>query len=169
MKNSAILILMIISVLAVSCGGSPSNDKEDKNNEPAPEKIILDSKEAMMSKLDGYNITIPGEMVFRSVDKQVYLDKDFEEKDTYLIYFDTKEGEEVKKEELLNWFNSQIDNLKNKGWTVKTNEKDKEMIGGGTTNQVVLVKDSENCTLDIRLGFNDERSSLSIHPKYETE
>lgn len=42
-------------------------------------------------------------------------------------------------------------------------------MGGGTTNKVVLVKDSENCTLDIRLVFNDKRSSLSIHPKYETE
>ncbi len=72
-----------------------------------------------------------------------------------------------KKDELLKWFNDQRQILKDNGWIEKSYEKDKEIMGGGTYDQSILVKESENCTLDMRITFNDAGSSISIHPKYE--
>lgn len=170
MRKPAFTVLIIISALIVSCGGSPDKEENAKNKdvkeEAKSETVVLDSKDAMMAKLAEYKISIPENMVFRKVEKQVYLDKDFEERDTYLVYFDSKDNENVNRDELLEWYNSQRDILKNNGWTEESNEEDIEMMGGGSYNKAILVNESENCTLDIRLGL-DGGYSISIHPKYE--
>lgn len=156
---------MIVSVIFWSCNGSSKNEpKKDVINS---EISVLDTKDAMMTKLAEYKITIPEDMIFRSVEKQVYLNQDFEETDTYLVYFDGENIDEVKKEELWKWYNDQREVLGNNGWKEKSYEQDKEIMGGGTYNQAIMVKESENCTLDMRLSFTDNNASISIHPKYE--
>jgi hypothetical protein len=171
MKKLAFSVLVIISALLVSCGGSSGKvekeNKEDIKEEGKSEIVVLDSEDAMMAKLAEYNITIPENMILRTVEQQVYLDENFEEKETYLVYFDSKDSENVNSDELLEWYNSQRDILKNSGWTEESNEEDLEIMGGGTYNKAVLVNESENCTLDMRLGISDEGYTISIHPKYE--
>jgi len=165
MRNLTILAVLIVSATIWSCNSSEKN--ESKKEGVNKEIIVLDHKDAMMTKLAEYKITIPEEMIFRSIDKQVYLSEDFEEKDTYLVYFDGEDIDEGKKGELLKWYNDQREILKNDGWKENDYEKDIEMMGGGTYSQSILVKESENCTLDMRLSFMDNGASISIHPKYE--
>ena len=172
MKKIFLLGLVFFTMLNPGC----SKDSSKEKTEPAAKtevetkevkKNVLDTKDAMMAKLAEYKITVPEDMVFRSVDKQVYLNKDFEETDTYLVYFDLKYKDQAKKDELLKWYNNQRQILKDDGWIEKTYEKDHEMMAGGTYDTSILVKESENCTLDMRITFSDRGSSISIHPKYE--
>lgn len=167
MKKIVCLGLVIFTVFTLGCSRDSSTDSSKEKAEPPVTKTVLDTKDAMLAKLAGYKISIPEGMVFRSVDKQVYLNKDFEETDTYLVYFDIKYQDKAQKDKLSAWFNDQRTILKNNGWTEKVHEKDKEIMGGGTYDQSVFVKESENCTLDMRLSFTDTVSTLSIHPKYE--
>jgi len=167
MRKLAVLAVLIVSVIFWSCNRSPKNEGE--KNDIIPETSVLDSKDAMMAKLAEYKIVIPEDMIFRSVDKQVDLNKDFEEVDTYLVYFDSENLNDVLKEELLKWYDDQRKVLKDDGWKEQSYEQDIEIMGGGSYRQAILVKESENCTLDIRLGFMDNSSSISIHPKYEIE
>ncbi|MFP4489019.1 MAG: hypothetical protein ACLFN1_06915 [Bacteroidales bacterium] len=165
MKNLTVIAVMIFSVIICSCGGSSTN--EDKKDDAIPEKTVLDTREAMMAKLAEYQITIPEDMVFREIEKQVYLSKDFEDTDTHIIHFSINDKDKVNKDELTEWYNNQRKILKDQGWVEKTYDKDKEMMGGGSYSVSVLEKKSENCVLDIRLVFNDNGSSIIIHPKYE--
>lgn len=175
MKNIILLGLIAFTVFSLACSNDSSKEKAEttktegttKTRTVEVTKSVLDSKDAMMAKLAEYKITIPGDMVFRSVDKQVYLNKDFEEADTYLVYFDIEYKDEAKKDELLKWYNDQRQILKDNGWTEKTYEKDIEILGSGTYDQSVFVKESENCTLDMRITFSDTGSTIIIHPKYE--
>ena len=102
MRKTILLGLIILTFISLGCGKDSSEEKTEKavetKTKTAEIKIsVLDTKEAMMVKLAEYKITVPGDMVFRSVDKQVYLTKDFEEKDTYLVYFDIKYKDRTKK------------------------------------------------------------------------
>lgn len=164
MRKFILLGLIIFTVFTLGC--SKDSAKEEVETKVI-KKSVLNTKDAMMAKLADYKITVPHTMVFRSVDKQTYLNKDFEESDTYLVYFDIAYKDKAKKDELLKWYNGQRSVLKNNGWTEKTYDKDKEIMGGGSYDQSVLVKASENCSLDMRLSFSDNGSTLSIHPKYE--
>lgn len=168
--------LIIFTFFNLGCSNDSSEEKTESTTVTAPEtaveppkvtKSVLDTKDAMMAKLAEYKITVPEDMVFRSVDKQVYLSKNFENEDTYLVYFDLEYKDPAKKNELLKWYNDQRQILKDNGWTEKSYEKEKEIMGGGTYDQSILVKESENCTLDMRISFDDTGSSISIHPKYE--
>ncbi|MGD9158572.1 MAG: hypothetical protein PVG39_09210 [Desulfobacteraceae bacterium] len=176
MRRLILTGLIIITFINLGCSKDSSEEKTESTTVTAPEtatetpkvtKTVLDTKDTMMAKLNEYKITVPEDVVFRSVDKQVYLDKDFEEKDTYLVYFDIKYQDQAKRDELLKWFNDQRQTLKDNGWVEKSYEKDDEMMGGGTSDRSVLVKESENCTLDIGITFNDTGSTIIIHPKYE--
>lgn len=165
MKKTIASALIISIIFGMACGNSSNENTTQHGQAAAPgKKAVLETEDAMMARLAEYKITIPEGMIFRSVDKQAYLNKDFEETDTYLVYFDTREP---KKEELLSWFTNQRAVLTGDGWTEKTFEKDLEILGGGSYDRSVFVKESENCTLDMRVSYTDEGSTISIHPKYE--
>lgn len=170
MKKLTILAIMIIPIIMASCNSSSTKEDtntEESKNENVSSVLVLDNQDAMMAKLAEYEITIPEEMVFRSVDKQIYLTEDFEEDETYVISFDILDPEKINREELLQWFLEQRETLKNNGWTEESFEKEVEKIGGGLSNRTILKKNSENCTLDISLSYHDEGSTIIIHPLYE--
>ncbi len=106
MRKLIITGLIIFTFFALGCSNDSSGEKTESKtvttSETAAEttkvqKTVLDNRDAMMAKLREYKITVPEDLIFRSVDKQKYLDKNFEEKDTYLVYFDVKYQDQSKK------------------------------------------------------------------------
>lgn len=165
MKKQTLFGLIILSIFVWSCGNTTS---EKNNSDKAEKKIVLDTKESMLAKLNEYKINIPEEMTFRSVDMQVYLNKDFEEDTSHIIYFDMKDIDESKESELSQWYDNQLKTLTDDGWNVNKEVKDKEMISGGIYNNCILMKESENCTLSIGISFNGEGgSTINVAPRYE--
>lgn len=163
MKKLMMIALSALFMLGFACSGDSSKEKPAAQGK----KVVLDTEDAMMAKLAEYKIAIPDGMVFRSVDKQTYLDADFEEADTYVINFDMTYEGGSKKDELLNWFDNQRTILKNNGWTETSYEPDTEMMGGGTYDTAIFRKESESCTLLLRVGFSEDGASIHVNPKYE--
>ena len=105
---------------------------------------------------------------FSATGTGIYLNKDFEEDTSHIIYFDMKDIDESKESELSQWYDNQLKTLTDDGWNVNKEVKDKEMISGGIYNNCILMKESENCTLSIGISFNGEGgSTINVAPRYE--
>lgn len=162
-----VIILSILSIVVLSFGGcSKSKNVSEKTDEPKVE-IVLDTKEAITMKLAEMNINVPEKMLFKNLQKSPYLDKDYNEAISHVIYFQIDNIDEATKNEMYDWHDSQFSKLVADGWTENSYRKNVEMVSGGVFSSYTLTKASIDCKIRINISYNSENNcSISINPQF---
>ena len=167
MRKLTLLATIILTVFICSCGGGSTDEKkESAETKTVAKKLVLDTKEAMMAKLQEFNVIIPDSMIFGRIEMKPYLNKKYEEDTTYMIYFSIKDLDVATKDSLYAWYDKQFSELVAKGWTEVEYRKDEEMMGGGVYSTFSLTKNSEDCELKIGISYSDNNCTVHVSPRF---
>ncbi len=152
MKKISILFTATLFLIMTSCGGSPEQNKDAKNEtKKETKKLSKSTKEGMMAILDASGIEVPEELQFEEVKKK---------SSSYVISFIKEDVDEQTRLQLDEWFTNHINKLVDDGWK-KMVVRDNETILGLTMNEIIMYPPKEK---KIRVSYG-----LTISSAYDSE
>ncbi|MBN2858431.1 MAG: hypothetical protein JXN63_08520 [Candidatus Delongbacteria bacterium] len=154
MKKPLTLILILMTMFLVSCGGEKKSSDSAEVKDSPQKKASISTEEGMMARLEEYGIEVPLELTFTEIRKK---------SGGYTAVYRSENVDEDTKLKLDMWLVDQSKELVDNGFTNRA-IREKEIIVGNEITEIIFFKDGKGITISTSYNNDTKLYTLYISP-----